>query len=95
MGVNLAIGVTLRTDHAYTKGMPRGDNPEPTVPNWGRKRDTNMWEQFLIDNGFWDKGWMCDPDGAVFYCPEDGNGIEPDGVCYCGERSPLLQAGMI
>lgn len=54
-----------------------------------------MYEQFLRDNGFWDKGWMCDPDGAVFYCPEDGNGIEPDGVCYCGQQSPLLQMGMI
>ena len=54
-----------------------------------------MWFKFLQDNGFYEKGWDCDPDGAVFYCPEDGNGIEPDGVCYCGQKSPLLQMGMI
>jgi hypothetical protein len=54
-----------------------------------------MWFKFLQDNGFYEQGWDCDPDGAVFYCPEDGNGIEPDGVCYCGNKSPLLQAGMI
>ena len=53
------------------------------------------WYQFLIDNGFEDKGWDVSPDGAIFYCPEDGNGIEPDGKCYCGEVSPLLQMGMI
>ena len=58
------------------------------------ERDT-MWFKFLQDNGFYEKGWDCDPDGAVFYCPEDGNGIEPDGVCFCGNQSPLLQMGMI
>lgn len=51
------------------------------------------WEQFLIDAGFED--WGVDPDGAVFYCPDDGNGIEPDGECYCGQISPLRQMGMI
>ena len=53
------------------------------------------WDKFLDDNGFTEKGWEVAYDGAIFYCPEDGNGIEPDGVCYCGERSPLLQMGMI
>ena len=53
------------------------------------------WDKLLDDNGFTEKGWEVAYDGAIFYCPEDGNGIEPDGVCYCGERSPLLQMGMI
>ena len=53
------------------------------------------WDKFLDDNGFTDKGWTVAYDGAIFYCPNDGNGIEPDGHCYCGEQSPLLQMGMI
>ena len=51
------------------------------------------WAQFLIDNGFED--WDVSPDGAIFYCPEDGNGLEPDGKCSCGKVSPLLAMGMI
>ena len=73
---------------------PRTNKPV-TLCNCKEERETDMWFKFLQDNGFYEKGWDCDPDGAVFYCPEDGNGIEPDGVCYCGERSPLLQMGMI
>lgn len=48
-------------------------------------------EQFLEEMGFADLGWTCDPDGHVYYCPDDGNGIEPDGTCYCGQVSPLMQ----
>jgi len=59
------------------------------------KGNTMDWQQFLEDNGFADKGWDVSPDGAIFYCPDDGNGIEPDGKCYCGQISPLLQMGMI
>lgn len=39
--------------------------------------------------------WDFEDDFAVFICPEDGNRIEPDGTCYCGQVSPLLQMGLI
>lgn len=32
---------------------------------------------------------------GIVACPKCGNTLELDGVCHCGGRSPLIDAGMI
>jgi len=49
-------------------------------------------QELLNDNGYHD--WEV-TDSSTLSCPDDGNAIEWDGECWCGNLSPFIELGLI